>query len=563
MSDVKTSSSAVEAHPVLSLRSVTSQHAGVVNYINAQEAHDESELLAQIGYKEELNRNMSPLQVFGIAFSIMGLLPSIASTMLTGLTGGPATFLWGWFLGGFFIVAIGYSMAELASAIPTSGGLYYWTYHYAPPKWKALLSFVIGISNSLALAGGVCSITYGLAVQILSAVFTAKDGDFNITDGDIYGVFAGCIVLELVVACLASGFVARLQSTSIIANNILIVIFFIALPIGTAKNRSFNDGKFIFGHFENLTDWSDGWTFLSCGLMPVVWTIAGFDSCVHMSEEAKDPSRSVPRGILGAITGCWIMGFFIIIVLNACMNPDTAELISTPSGQPLTQVFYDSLGKNWAIAFISLTAICQFLMGCSIMTAISRQLWAFARDDGFVFSSFVKVVNKRLSVPLRAVVASAIISLLIGLLILVGSTAAAALFSIGVVGNYVAWMTPVILRYTSGKDIFTPGKFHHGATISRCVNFTAIAFQVFIIVLACFPSTRHPDKDTMNYAAVINCGIWILAVVYYLVYKRKYYTGPKSNLDEEVYLDAINGAEGSSEDQIDTVLSSSKADKYA
>ncbi|ODV74145.1 uncharacterized protein CYBJADRAFT_172132 [Cyberlindnera jadinii NRRL Y-1542] len=99
--------------------------------------------------------------------------------------------------------------------------------------------------------------------------------------------------------------------------------------------------------------------------------------------------------------------------------------------------------------------------------------------------------------------------------------------------------------------------------MSFCINFTALAFQAFLIVLACFPSTRHPDKDTMNYAVVINCGIWILSVVYYFTYKKKYYTGPKSNLDEEVYLDTINGVEGSSEDQIDTVLSSSKADKYA
>lgn len=520
-------------HPVVS---------GREKHINAKETSDASELLAQIGYKQELKRNMSSVQVFGVAFSIMGILPSVASTMMTGLMGGPATLLWGWFLGGAFVLTIGYCMSELASAIPTSGGLYYWTHYYAPAKWRNLISFVIGLTNSSAIAGGLCSITYGMAVQVLSAVYVSKDGNFNITNGQIYGVFAACTVTELLVCSLASGVVARLQGTSIVANYILVVIFFIALPIGTAKNRSFNDGKFIFGHFENLSDWPDGWAFFQFGLMPVVWTICCFDACVHMSEEAKNPSKSVPRGILGSITACWMMGFFIIIVLNACMDPNVEELISTPSGQPLTQMFYDALGKKWAVAFISLTASCQFLMGCSIMTSLSRQLWAFARDDGFIFSSFVKVVNKRLSVPLRAVGSAATVSLLIGLLILVGEAASSALFSIGVIGSYVAWMTPQILRLTTGRDKFTPGLFHHGMKASIVANVLSVTFMCFIIVLAMFPSSRHPESTSMNYAVVINCGVWVLAIAYYFAYKKRYYFGPKSNLDESE-TDGISAAD--------------------
>jgi amino acid transporter len=527
-----------------------------VNYINSKAAHNESEQLAKIGYKEELNRNMTPLQVFGIAFSIMGLLPSISSTMLIGLMGGPATWLWGWFIGGAFIVTIGYCMSELASAIPTSGGLYYWTYHYAPPKRKALISFVVGASNTLALAGCVCSITYGLGIEILSAVYVSYDGDFEITDAKSYGVFAAAIVGELLVSCFASGFVAKLQTTSIVANNLLIVLFFIALPIGTKINRGgFNDGSFIFGHYENLTDWPNGWAFFQFGLMPVVWTICAFDACVHMSEEALEPSRSVPRGILGSIIGCWITGFFIILTTNACMSPDLDSIVNTPSGQPLTQVFYDSLGKNWAIAFISLTAVCQFLMGCSIMTSASRQVWAFSRDDGLPFSSFIKVVNKKLSVPLRAVGASAVISLLLGLLVLIGSTASGALFSIGVIGNYVVWGIPQLLRLTTGRDVFQPGHFYHGPKVSLAMHIISLSFMAFIIVLAMFPESKEVEKSTMNYSVVINCGIWVLAIVYFYAYKRRDYSGPKSNLDEKEYSDAVNLSVNlsSSSDNIDSV----------
>lgn len=88
------------------------------------------------------------LEVFGIAFSIMGLLPSIASTLaysipaglynpwIFGTTAldshitGPAGMVWGWFLASMFIFFVGLAMADLGSAMPTSGGLYWFVQIY-------------------------------------------------------------------------------------------------------------------------------------------------------------------------------------------------------------------------------------------------------------------------------------------------------------------------------------------------------------------------------------------------------------------------------------------------
>ena len=112
----------------------------------------------------------------------MGLLPSIASVLSLALPGGSVSLVWGWGIAGAFVLTNGLAMSELASAIPTSGGLYYYTYYYAPPKVKNLLSFVVGNSNSLALIAGLCSINYGLAGEILSIVVVGSDGNFNITN---------------------------------------------------------------------------------------------------------------------------------------------------------------------------------------------------------------------------------------------------------------------------------------------------------------------------------------------------------------------------------------------
>ncbi len=66
------------------------------------------------------------IEVFGIAFSIMGLLPSIASTLSFSIPAGPVGMVWGWFIASMFIFVVGVAMADLGSAMPTSGGLYWW-----------------------------------------------------------------------------------------------------------------------------------------------------------------------------------------------------------------------------------------------------------------------------------------------------------------------------------------------------------------------------------------------------------------------------------------------------
>lgn len=489
-----------------------------------------------------MQRRFSTFQIFGISYSIMGILPSVASITATGLAAGPAGFLWSWAIASVLILSIGVSMSELASAIPTSGGLYYWTFYYAPEAWRVPLSFVIGLSNTMALCSGSVSVFYGNAEEILAAVYLTKDGNFDITTGKTYGVFAGCVITGAVVTCLSSKNVAMLQSISSICHTGLLVLFFIALPIGTRVNRhEFNSRGFIFGEVQNYSDWPIGWQFC-LSFMTAVWTIGAFDSCVHMSEEAKNASYGVPIGICGSITACGFLGFFILICTTACMNPDIGTVLATDTGFPMAQVIYDSLGRRWAIAFMSLMAGCQWLMGSSLLTAASRQIWAFARDDGLPFCSIVKVVNKKLRVPIRAVILACLISLAIGCLCLAGTAAANALFSLGVLGNYLAWCTPVFLKLTFGKHKFNPGSFYLGPVFSPIVGWIACAWGAFITVLVCFPATKVVTKENMNYCIVITGGVWILSIVFFFTYKYKYYHGPKSNLDDD-NIEVVSSAE--------------------
>lgn len=544
-----------EVQQITSLRTITSKRAGEVNYINAKAAHDDTELLAEIGYKQELNRHFSTVQVFGIAFSIMGLLPSIASILGMAFAGGAISLVWGWLISGAFILSVGAGMAELASAIPTSGGLYYYTYYYAPTKFKKVLSFLIGNSNSLALIACLCSIDYGLAQEILSIVVISKDGDFEITNAKTYGVYAGCIIATTLLTSVATVAVSKLQTFSIVSNVLLIIFFLIVLPIGVSQSDdvTFNSGKFIFGNFENFGDWADGWEFMVAGFQPCVWVIGAFDSCIHMSEEAKNATKAVPIGILTSISVCWIVGFFISIAIVACMGSNISAILDTVYGQPLAQILYNALGKKWAMTFMTLIAFCQFIMGASTLTAISRQIWAFARDDGLPFSWWIKKVNTKLSSPLRATWFGGAGALCIGLLCLIGSTASAALFSMYIAANYFAWMTPNLLRMTTGKEIFSPGAFYMGSFWSPVINWTSIIFEIFIIIMMMFPSSQHNiTADTMNYTCVFVGFVWFGSIAYYYFYKHKTFHGPKSNLTDDEFVDAVG------QDVIDEILSNQK-----
>ncbi|KAF1950056.1 amino acid transporter [Byssothecium circinans] len=494
-------------------------------------SEDDAAVLAKLGYKQELRRNFGLIEVFGIAFSIMGLLPSIASTLAYSLPAGPAGLVWGWFTASGFIFVVGLAMADLGSAMPTSGGLYWWTHYFASPYTRNALSFLVGYSNTLGLVGGLCSIDYGFALMFVSVIVIARDSEWEPSNGIVYVVFMCCVLVHGVLASTISKAMAKLQTVFVIANFILIGATIIALPIGRASQR--NDGKFIFGTTANLTTWSPGFAWFLSWLSPI-WTIGGFDSCVHMSEEASNATKAVPYGILMSIGSCWFFGTIICIVIAACINTDIESVLGSSFGQPMAQIYYDALGKKGALGLMSLLFIVQFLMGLSILVAVSRQSWAFSRDGALPFSTFFRRVSPRLLIPVRAVWGCVLVACVLGLLCLIAPAAASALFSLAVAANNVAWGTPIFCRLVWGQKKFKPGPVYTGDKLSTPIGWLAIAFLIFGIILAMFPASGpNPTPETMNYTVVVNCAVWGGSLLYYFVDARKWFTGPKITLSED------------------------------
>lgn len=131
------------------------------------------------------------------------------------------------------------------------------------------------------------------------------------------------------------------------------------------------------------------------------------------------------------------------------------------------------------------------------------------------------------------------VAIILGLLCLIASAAAAALFSLAVAGNNLAWGLPIFARAVWGRDKFAPGPFYTGDRFSLPIAWAAVAFLVFGIVLAMIPDGGpSPTPESMNYTVVVNMAVWGGATVYYLVDARKWFTGPKTTVDEA---DAVTG----------------------
>lgn len=330
----------------------------------------------------------------------------------------------------------------------------------------------------------------------------------------------------------------KLQTVFVIMNVVLILATIIALPIGTHNQQRnadatshLNSAHYIFAQTENLTTWPTGWAFMLAWLAPM-WTIGGFDSCVHMSEEAANAAIAVPYGIMMSIAACWILGFIILIVIAACMDQNLTNLTESAFGQPMAQIYFDALGKHGALGFMSALFIVQFMMGLSILIAASRQTWAFSRDGALPFSTFFRPISASLGyIPFRAVWGCVFVAVILGLLCLIAPAAASALFSLAVAAQNMAWGTPILCRVVWGQKKFVPGPFYTGR-LSIPIAWTAIIFLIFGIVLSMIPTGGpNPTPDTMNYTVVINGAVWGGSLLYYFIDARKWFTGPKMTLD--------------------------------
>jgi amino acid transporter len=79
---------------------------------------------------------------------------------------------------------------------------------------------------------------------------------------------------------------------------------------------------------------------------------SGFDVSAHMTEETRNAAMSGPIGIITAIGVSAILGWFLMLSLLYSIQ-DYETTVASPTGQPVTQIFLDTVGKEGAIVLMA------------------------------------------------------------------------------------------------------------------------------------------------------------------------------------------------------------------
>ncbi|TGO22350.1 hypothetical protein BPAE_0171g00090 [Botrytis paeoniae] len=519
---------------VTSIFQNTGDHAVIDHEVSTDE-----EILVSLGYKQEFKRELSIWSSFGVSFSCLGLLPSIASTLGYNLGySGPAGSVWGWLVAGILIQFVAFAMAELCSSMPTAGGLYYASAVLAPEGYGPLCSWITGWSNFAGEVTAPCAVNYALAAMILTAAQIVHP-DYIVQTWHVYLLLLALLVLQGLLAMNSTKFIGVLNTVGTITNMIVLLIFVIWFPAGSINEPRTNPNSIVWTSegVVNGTEWPTGFAFLM-GFLSVIWTLAGYDAPFHLSEECSNANIAGPRAIvMTAQLGLWL-GWAIILVIAYTVK-DIQDVVSGQYGQPMGSLCLQVLGPKAGLAMFSLNMVAQFFVGQGVTVVSSRVVYAYSRDGALPGSHWLKQVNPHTKTPVYAVWFVLTLGALLGLLMFASPVAIGAVFSMGAIAQYIAFVFPIALKVFSAKGRFRPGPWNLGR-FSTPIGVMAVGWVSLIIPILCFPSVTGADLNdlNMNYTCLIYGGTMTLAMCWYAISARKWFKGPKINVEHMIHRDS-------------------------
>lgn len=499
--------------------------------------------LAALGYKQELKRSFSAFSNFAISFSIISVLSGCFTTFGQAWNnGGPIAISIGWPIVSFFILIIGFCLAELASAYPVSGGIYWW----ASKLGGAKAGFYTGWLNLIGLLAVTASVVYGAATFLnitIGTYFPAYSISFLQGDSinQQFFWFTAIMIFITVLNCFSSEILAVLNNISVwwhVFGVALVIVILIAAP------SQHQDIKWVFTAQINNSGFSGGFTYwlyvLPLGFLLTQYTITGFDASAHLSEETKGAHIAAAKGIWKSIFYSAVGGYLLLLgFLYAATNPEVVSSFD-PSVNPfgsgsVIAILYHALPPFLFKLVLVISTAGQLFCAVACLTSCSRMMFAFSRDGAVPGHQYWSKVNKK-QVPANAVLASAVTGILITLPALWKSprgipTAFYAVVSVGVIGLYLAFVIPIWLRWKMGNR-FSPGAWNIGNHY-KWMSLIAVAEIVIMCVYFIMPfepAAVPGNKDftwlAVNYAPIL-VGLTLLFLwIWWRLSVKKWFTGP-------------------------------------
>lgn len=435
--------------------------------------------------------------------------------------------VWGWVIVSFFTIIVALSMAEICSAVPTSGGPYHWAALLSRPSHSAFAAYLTGFYNLLGQAAVTSGITYGCASLV--ATLAAVRG-FEVTVEREVAISAALLVFGGLVNTFGIKFLAILNRFSIFMHSVGVFAVVVAL---LAKATTHRTAKEVFATFNDSSGWSirasPGYTGVISILM-AQYTLTGFDASAHMSEETSNAARNAPKGVIMSVLCSAVFGFFVLVSFLFSIQ-DFETTLDSPVGQPVLQIFLDVFGETGATAAFSILIACVVLCATFSITSNSRMYFACARDS--LLPKWFAHVDERFASPIRTVWLAVVLAFILILPALGSSVAFAAVTAISTSGLYTSYTIPVVFRLLENERFMEiRGPWYLGK-LSRPIAYVSVLYVAFITVVFCLPTVTPVDSQTLNYTPIVLGFVFLYVIISWFVFARKTFHGPRADALKE------------------------------
>jgi amino acid transporter len=532
--------------------------------LNDQVRRQDEEDLRRLGYAQQLFREMGGFSNFAISFSIISVLTGAVLLYGYGLKlAGPIINTVGWPVASVFTLAIAASMAELASAYPTAGGLYYWAFRLGGRGWAWTTAWLNMVGQVTITAGiNVAAAIYwiGAATRILGLPADLRVPVFGPVTGWGFQLFVMVMLMvpQVLVNVFGVKLTARLNDLSVwwhVAGGALIV-FLLAV---FAKYH--NDLAFLF-RFVNTVNPLDassadlgggriapalvigdtkvpsplfaiapglagvfraapfGLVFV-LALLQAQWTYTGYDASAHMAEETRMARLNSAWGIFLSVAISAVVGYVLLVVLTWTIpRGDIAAVASDP--YPVLAIADGNLSRFAANLVAMIIGGAMWLCGSSSVSSMARMWFAFARDGGMPGSRRIATVDPRTGAPIAAILVTCSLAVLVSLY----AAAFTVLTSASTITLYLAYGIPIFLNLRNrlrGRGEFgtpqtAPWNLGRKATF---VNLVAVAWILFITVVFALPPNELVLWTTLLF--------FLFLAGYWLVRARRRFRGPATS----------------------------------
>jgi APA family basic amino acid/polyamine antiporter len=325
----------------------------------------------------------------------------------------------------------GLCYAEFASMVPVAGSAY--TYAYATVGelfawiigWDLILEYALSVSTvAVGWSGYFVSLARDAGLTIPAALAAPPpDGLFNLPAAMIVLVVAGLLVIGIKQSADTN--------TLLVAIKAMVLVVFVAA--GAAYVNRDNLTPFVppntgaFGSF--------GWSGVLRGAGVMFFAYIGFDAVSTAAQEAKNPSRDMPIGILGSLAICTIIYIAVAIVLLGIV-PYQRLNVSDPLA-----VGIDATGLKWLSPVIKMAALFGLFSTMLVNLLAQTRIFYSMSRDGLLPPVFAAVHSRFRTPHVSTILIGTIIALVAGLtridvlgqLVSIGTLLAFVLVSLGII----------------------------------------------------------------------------------------------------------------------------------